>query len=165
MHVLITCKFKKDWINNNREKVEPLILEAQGQLTLQSVLRTCPHANSFKLSCMSSLPASMKRIRSKSAGNKRRHRFPHYKPMGVLLYAQGQLTSLLRRIWNSSDLSCMSLLPASMKRIGWKTAEKSGDTVSPIITLRELSVAMETRVLIRSGPKPYAPFLPPQGCF
>ena len=25
MHVLITCKVKKDWINSNREKVETLI--------------------------------------------------------------------------------------------------------------------------------------------
>ena len=55
-----------------------------------------------------------------------------------------------RRISNSSKLSHMALLPASMKRIGWKTAEKSGNTVFPIITLWKLSVAMETRVLVRS---------------
>ena len=35
-------------------------------------------------------------------------------------------------------------------------------TFSPIITLWELSVAMDTRVLIRSGPKPNAAFPPPQ---
>ena len=31
-HVLVTYKFKKDRINNNREKVEKQILDAQGQL-------------------------------------------------------------------------------------------------------------------------------------
>ena len=35
---------------------------------------------------------------------------------------------------------------------------KIGDTVFLNITLWELSVAMETRVLIRSGPKPNAAF-------
>ena len=35
---------------------------------------------------------------------------------------------------------------------------KRGDAVFPIITLWELSVAMETRVLIQSGPKPNAGF-------
>ena len=34
--------------------------------------------------------------------------------------------------------------------------------VFPIVSLWELSVAMETRVLIRSGPKPNTTFPPPQ---
>ena len=34
--------------------------------------------------------------------------------------------------------------------------------VFPIVSLWELSVAMETRVLIRPGPKPNATFPPPQ---
>ena len=38
---------------------------------------------------------------------------------------------------------------------------KSGDTIFTIITLWELSVAMETRVLIRSGQKPNAANPPP----
>ena len=36
--------------------------------------------------------------------------------------------------------------------------------VFPIVSLWELSVAMETRVLIRPGPKPYKTFPPPR-CF
>ena len=40
--------------------------------------------------------------------------------------------------------------------------EKSGNTVFPIVTLWELSVAMETRVLIRSGSKPNAAFPSPK---
>ena len=35
-------------------------------------------------------------------------------------------------------------------------------TFFPILTLWELSVAMDTRVLIRSGPKPNASFPPTQ---
>ena len=38
-------------------------------------------------------------------------------------------------------------------------------TFSPIISLWELSVAVETRVWIQSAPKPYAAFLPPQWCY
>ena len=39
---------------------------------------------------------------------------------------------------------------------------KRDDVVFPIITLWELSVAMETRVLIQSGSKPTEAFPPPQ---
>ena len=40
-------------------------------------------SNSSKLSCMLSLPANMKRIRLRTAEKKWRHRFSHYKPMGI----------------------------------------------------------------------------------
>ena len=46
-----------------------------------------------------------------------------------------------------------------------KQARKSGDTVFSITTLWELSVAIETRVLIRSDPKANAAFPPTQWCF
>ena len=79
-------------------------------------------SNSSKLSCMLSLPASMKRIRSRTAEKKWRHCFSHYKPMEIFLDVQGQLTpqSVIQsgENSNSSRLSCMSSLPASMKRIG-----------------------------------------------
>ena len=42
-----------------------------------------------------------------------------------------------------------------------KQQRKGGDIVFPIISQWALSVAMETRVLIQSVPKPYAAFLPP----
>ena len=79
-------------------------------------------SNSSKLSCMLSLPASMKRIRLRTAEKKWRRHFSHYKPMGIFSDFQGQLTpqSVVRssRNSNSSELSCMSSLPASIKRIG-----------------------------------------------
>ena len=78
---------------------------------------------------MSSLPASMKRIRSKTAEKMWWRSFPHYKSMGIFSDAQGQLTPLSvvgsSRISNSCKLLCMSQLPASIKRIQSKTAEKT----------------------------------------
>ena len=41
------------------------------------------NSNSSETLCMSSLPASIKRIRSKTTEKRWRHRFPHYKPMGA----------------------------------------------------------------------------------
>ena len=121
---------------------------------------------SSKLSCMLSIPASMKRIRSRTAEKKWRHHFSHYKPMGIFSDVQGRLTPQpvvqAGRNSNSSELSCVSSLPASMKKSDEKQQRKSGDTVFTIITLWELSVAMETKVLIRSDPKPYAANPPPQ---
>ena len=70
---------------------------------------------------MLSLPASIKRIQLRKAEKKWIHRFSHNKPMGIFSDAQGQLTpqSLVQAGRNSysSELSCMSSLPASMKRI------------------------------------------------
>ena len=142
---------------------------------------------SSKLSCMSLLPASMNRIRSRTAEKKLQHRFPHYKSMRIFPALKGSLlrwldlakfrtplssnafhcylqvwkgmdekqprksgdtvspiitlsvtTETSGRIWlnfESSKLSCMLSLPASMKRIRSRTAEKSGDIFFPIISL------------------------------
>ena len=85
-------------------------------------------SNSYKLSCMLSLPASTKRIRSRTAEKKWRHHFSHYKPMEIFSDVQGQLTpqSVVQSGQNSnlSELSYMSLLPASMGKNGSKTAQK-----------------------------------------
>ena len=80
----------------------------QGQLTPQSVVQSGRNSNSSKISCMLSLPVTMEtsgRIWSnveqiqalvyviitckhekdliKNSGENRRHRFSHYKPMGI----------------------------------------------------------------------------------
>ena len=63
MDVLVTYKFKMDLINSNREKgATSDFLDAQGQLTPKSVVESGRNSNSSKLLCMSSLPASIKRI-------------------------------------------------------------------------------------------------------
>ena len=95
--------------------------------------------------------------------------FSHYKSMGNFLDAQGQLTpsSVVRsgQNSNSSEILCMSLLPASIKRIGSKATEKRWRHRFPIISQWGLSVAMVTRVMIQSAPKHSAAFPPPQWCF
>ena len=63
MDVLVTYKFKMDLINSNGEKSGNIdFLDAQGQLTPKSVVGSGRNSNSSKLLCMSSLPASIKRI-------------------------------------------------------------------------------------------------------
>ena len=46
-----------------------------------------------------------------------------------------------------------------------KNNREKVETLFPIICQWGLSVAMETRVLIQSAPKPYAAFPPPQWCY
>ena len=77
--------------------------------------------------------------------------------MGICPDAQWQLTpqSLVRssRISKSSDMLWMFSLPASMKKIRSKMKALECSQHFPIITLWELSVAIDTRVPIRSGLK------------
>ena len=90
----------------------------QGTVTLFQI---CRNLNSSKLSCMSSIPARMKKIQLKMKALECSQDFSHYKCMGIFPDAQGQLTpqSLVRsgRISNSSEMLWMFLLPASMKKI------------------------------------------------
>ena len=67
--------------------------DAQGQITLESMLVSSPNWNSSKLSCMSSLPARMRMIESKVKELECSKDFSHYKHMGIFPDAQGQLTS------------------------------------------------------------------------
>ena len=50
-------------------------------------------SDSSKLSCMLSLPASMKRIRLRTAEKKWRYHFSHYKPMGIFFRLSRALSS------------------------------------------------------------------------
>ena len=77
--------------------------------------------NSSKLSCMSSLPARIRMIKSKMKELECSQDFPHYKSMGIFPDPQGQLTpqSLVESGPNSnlSEILCVSSLPVSMKKI------------------------------------------------
>ena len=79
--------------------------------------------------------------------------------------AQGHRTpqSLFRSNRSSipSEILWMSSLTARIEKIQSKKAE-GGHTMFPSITLCELSVTMESRVQIRSGPRPNAEIPPPQ---
>ena len=124
MHVLYTFEFK--WIRHIA--TEKKFFDAQWQLALWSLVGSGLISTSSKPFCISSLPARMKRIISKTAEKKRQHSFSHYKSTGIFSNAQGQLTLQSidgsGRILKTSELSCMSSLPVSAKRIGRKTAKK-----------------------------------------
>ena len=47
------------------------------------MVRSSRNSNSFKILCMSSLPASIKKIGSKATEKRWRHHFPHYKSIGA----------------------------------------------------------------------------------
>ena len=64
--------------------------DAQGQLTPQSLVRSGRILNSFKILWMSSLPASMKKIRSKMKALEWTQHFPHYNSM-VAMETSGRI--------------------------------------------------------------------------
>ena len=103
---------------------------------------------------------------SKNEGTRVVTTFSHYKSMGIFPDAQGQVTykSLVGScpISNPLEILWLSSLPARVKKNKSKMKELEWSQDFPIITLWELSVAMETRVLIRSCPKPNAVNAPPQ---
>ena len=110
---------------------------------------------------MSSLPTRMKMIHTKMKELECSQDYSHYKSMGIFPDAQGQLTlqSLVESGPNSnlSEILWLSSLPASMKKIRSKMKALACSQHFPLWVL---SVAMDTRVLIRSGPKPNASFRP-----
>ena len=57
---------------------------AQGQLTPQSLVRSDRISDSSEMLWMFSLPASMKKIRSKLKALEWTQNFPHYNPMGAI---------------------------------------------------------------------------------
>ena len=122
MIVLLTCKNKEDPIKNEGARMFTLYIDfsdAQGQITLKSVVVSSQNWNSSMLSCMSSLPTRMKMIHTKMKELECSQDFSHYKSMGIFPDAQGQLTpqSLVESGPNLSEILWLSLLPASMKKI------------------------------------------------
>ena len=83
----------------------------QGQLTPQSVVWAGHNSNSSEISCMLSLPASMKRIGWKTGEKKWRHRFLHYNPMGAFCCHENQSSD---PIWPKTKCS-LSLNPMMLQ--------------------------------------------------
>ena len=125
MDVLFTCKYEEDPIKNEGARVFTTLYsnfsDAQGQITLELVVVSGRNLNSFKLSCMSLLPARIRMIESKMKELECSQDFSHYKSMGIVPDAKGQLTpqSLVRsgRISNLFEMLWMSSLPVSMMKI------------------------------------------------
>ena len=125
MVVLLTCKNKEDPIKNEGARVFTTLFinfsDAKGQITLELVVVSGRNLNSSKFSCMSSLPARMRGIKSKMKELECSQDFSHNRSMGIFPDAQGQLTpqSLVESGPNSnlSEILWLSSLPASMKKI------------------------------------------------
>ena len=122
--------------------------------------------NTSKLSCMSSLPTRMKLIHTKMKELEWSQDFSHYKSGDFSRRSKAANSAVLCRIWRNLKLvrDVMDVLVTC--KYEEDTIKNEGAslfiTIFPIITLWELSVAMDTRVLIRSGPKPNASFPPAQ---
>ena len=78
--------------------------DAQGQITLKSVVVSSQNWNSSKLSCMSLLPTRMKMIHTKMKELECSQDFSHYKSMGIFPDVRGQITpqSLVESCPNSN---------------------------------------------------------------
>ena len=63
--------------------------DAQGQVTLEMVVVSGRNLNSSELSCMSSLPARMRMIKSKMKELECSQDFSHYKSMGIFPALKG----------------------------------------------------------------------------
>ena len=141
--------------------------DTQGQITLESVVVSGRNLNLSKLSCMSSLPARMRMIESKMKELECSQNYSHYKSMGIFSRrSRAANSAVLGSIWPNFELVrdvMNGLVTCKYEEDLIKNeAVRVFTAFAPIITLWQLSVAMDTRVPIRSGPKPNAAFPPPQ---
>ena len=94
MVVLVTYKNEEDKVKNEGARVVTTLFinfsDAQGQLTLKSVMESCQ--NSSKLLWLVLLPARMKKIHPKMTALEWSQYFSHFKYMGIFPDTQGQLT-------------------------------------------------------------------------
>ena len=79
--------------------------DMQGQITLVLVVVSGRNFNSFKLSCMSSLPARMRLIKSKMKELECSQDFSHYKSMGIFSRRSRAANSAVHGpIWSNFEL-------------------------------------------------------------
>ena len=124
MGFLVACKNEEDPIKNDGARVVTTLFinfsDTQGELTLKSVMESCPNSNSSELLWLVLLSARMKKIHPKMKVLEWSQHFSHYKPMGIFHNAQGQVThkSLVQscQISNPAEILWLSLLPARIKK-------------------------------------------------
>ena len=78
--------------------------DAQGQLTPQSLVQSGRISNSSEMLWMFSLPASMKKIRSKMKALEWTQHFPHYNPMGAIHCHGHQIGPLVAEIFEFENV-------------------------------------------------------------
>ena len=93
MGFLVACKNEEDPIKNEGARVVTTSFinfsDAQGQLTLKSVMESCRNSNSCELLRLVWLSARMKKIHPKMKVLEWSEHFFHYKSMGIVPNAQG----------------------------------------------------------------------------
>ena len=94
MGLLVACKNDEDPIKNEGARVDTTLFinfsEAQGQLTLKSVMESCRNSNSSELLLLVFLSARIKKIHPKMKVLEWSRHFSHYKSMRIFPDAQGQ---------------------------------------------------------------------------
>ena len=83
---MIQSKMKElEWSQHfSHYKSMGIFLDAQGQLTLQSMVRSSRISNSFEMLWLSLLPLRIKKIQSKMKALEWSQDFPHYYPMEAI---------------------------------------------------------------------------------
>ena len=167
--VMPHIKFDQDWPTSLRDIQDRKckIFVIQGQVTPKWVVWSGPKSNSSELLCLSWLPAALMMIRSKMNELAWRHHFPIVSLWEIFRRSRAANSIVSGPIWPKFKLVrdfMHVLVTCKYKKDRIKKARKGGDIVFSIISQWGLSVAMETRVLIQSAPKPYVAFPPPKWC-
>ena len=87
MPVLITCKFDRDPIKGDWEKLEAsffCFFTAEEQVTPKWLVRYDQNSNLSEILCLSSFPVSLMKSEFIVTEKRWRHHFPHSKSMGML---------------------------------------------------------------------------------
>ena len=136
-----------------------------GQVTPKWIVRTGWNLNFSEILWLYWLPASLKLIWLKVNVLSSGQHVLLYKSMGKYFISQGWITpkSIVRTI-SPRFFGCPRYLQVC-RRSDKKWSRYPPDNIFPIIRLWELLIAMETRVLIQSAPKPYDAFHPPNWCY
>ena len=96
MGLLVVCKNEEDPIKNEGARVVTTLFiyfsDAQGQLTPKSVMESCRNSTSSEFLWLVLLSARIKKIHLKMRVLEWSQHFSHYKSMGIIPDAQGQLT-------------------------------------------------------------------------
>ena len=132
MHVLVPASIKrirsktteKRWRHHDMS-IENLICP-EGYVTPKCLIRSSQNSNSSEILWLSWLSASLMKIQSKMNKLPWRHHFPIISPCEIFRCSRAANSIVSGPIWPKVKLEilCMSLLPASIKRIGSKTTEK-----------------------------------------
>ena len=129
-----------------------LVSDTQGQVTPKLMVGSDRNSKSSEIVYLPLLPKSLMKIQSKMLSCPQH--FLHYKSSGKSFGGQGRVAPkvIVRSSWksNSAQMLPLSSILASLT----KFRSNINHSISPVICLYELLVAMETRVLICS-PLPF----------